>query len=198
MSLLTSPLFHVSGCHSGLVVGMMAGIRLVILAGRFTPEAAFDAIERERVMIWATVPTMIWRACEHPDRHDRDLRSIIAVSFGGSPSADELQRRIRETFPNVKATTNAYGLTESSSVATALAGDDALRKPDSVGLPVPNTQIAIAGGVESMTMVPMRLWAKLSGGATKRARIATCPFNFPDKIRPTSMIRSSLLPVTSR
>ncbi len=145
VSLLTSPLFHVSGCHSGLVVGMMAGIRLVILAGRFTPEAAFDAIERERVMIWATVPTMIWRACEHPDRHDRDLRSIIAVSFGGSPSADELQRRIRETFPNVKATTNAYGLTESSSVATALAGDDALRKPDSVGLPVPNTQLAIAG-----------------------------------------------------
>src|SRR5690606_8189697 len=145
VSLLTSPLFHVSGCHSGLVVGMMAGIRLVILPGRFTPEAAFDAIERERVMIWATVPTMIWRACEHPDRHDRDLRSIIAVSFGGSPSADELQRRIRETFPNVKATTNAYGLTESSSVATALAGDDALRKPDSVGLPVPNTQIAIAG-----------------------------------------------------
>ena len=145
VSLLTSPLFHVSGCHSGLVVGMMAGIRLVILPGRFTPEAAFDAIERERVMIWATVPTMIWRACEHPDRHDRDLRSIIAVSFGGSPSADELQRRIRETFPNVKATTNAYGLTESSAVATALAGDDALRKPDSVGLPVPNTQIAIAG-----------------------------------------------------
>ncbi|MBS1837234.1 MAG: AMP-binding protein, partial [Actinobacteria bacterium] len=73
------------------------------------------------------------------------LRSIIAVSFGGSPSADELQRRIRETFPNVKATTNAYGLTESSSVATALAGDDAFRKPDSVGLPMPNTELAIAG-----------------------------------------------------
>lgn len=144
VALLTSPLFHVSGCHSGLVVGMMGGLRLVILPGRFTPEAAFDAIERERVMIWATVPTMIWRACEHPDRHAWDLRSIITVSFGGSPSAEELQRRVRETFPNVKATTNAYGLTESSSVATALAGDDALRKPDSVGPPMPNVEIAIA------------------------------------------------------
>ncbi|UDY37085.1 class I adenylate-forming enzyme family protein [Dermatobacter hominis] len=145
VALLTSPLFHVSGCHSVLVVGMMAGLRLVILPGRFTPEAAFDAIEKERIQLWATVPTMIWRCCEHPDRHDWDLSSITSVSFGGSPSADELQRRIRETFPNVKATTNAYGLTESSSAATALTGRDSLERPDSVGLPMPNTELAIAG-----------------------------------------------------
>ncbi len=145
VALLTSPLFHVSGCHSVLVVGMMAGLRLVILPGRFTPEAAFDAIEKERIQLWATVPTMIWRCCEHPDRHDWDLTSITSVSFGGSPSADELQRRIRETFPNVKATTNAYGLTESSSAATALTGRDSLERPDSVGLPMPNTELAIAG-----------------------------------------------------
>ncbi len=145
VALLTSPLFHVSGCHSVLVVGMMGGLRLVMLPGRFSPEAAFDAIEKERIMIWATVPTMIWRCCEHPDRHDWDLRSITSVSFGGSPSADELQRRIRETFPNVKATTNAYGLTESSSAATALSGEDSLTRPDSVGLPMPNTELAIAG-----------------------------------------------------
>lgn len=144
VALLTSPLFHVSGCHSGLVVGMMGGIRLVILPGRFTPEGAFEAIQSERVQIWATVPTMIWRCCEHPDRHSWDLSSVVAVSFGGSPSAEELQRRIRETFPNVKATTNAYGLTETSSVATALVGDDALRKPDSVGQTMPNTEIAVA------------------------------------------------------
>ena len=144
VALLSSPLFHVSGCHSGLVVGMMAGLRMVMLPGRFTPEAAFDAIERERIMIWATVPTMIWRCCEHPDRHDWDLRSITSVSFGGSPSADELQRRVRETFPNVTATTNAYGLTESSATATALSGADALLKPESVGQPMPNTEIAIS------------------------------------------------------
>ena len=145
VSLFTSPLFHVSGCHSGLVVGMMAGMKMVMIDGRFTPEAAFELIERERVMIWATVPTMIWRACEHPDRHTYDTSSVISVSFGGSPSADELQRRIRETFPNVKATTNAYGLTESSSVATTLTGADSLRKPDSVGLPVPVVDGAVAG-----------------------------------------------------
>ena len=144
VALFTSPLFHVSGCHSGLVVGMMGGMRMVMIDGRFTPEAAFELIEREQVMIWATVPTMIWRACEHPGRHEYDTSSVMSVSFGGSPSADELQRRIRETFPNVKATTNAYGLTESSSVATTLTAGDAVEKSDSVGLPMPTVDIAIA------------------------------------------------------
>ena len=108
-----------------------------MIDGKFTPEKAFELIERERVQIWATVPTMIWRACEWPGRHDYDTSSVISVSFGGSPSADELQRRIRETFPNVRSTTNAYGLTESSSVATILTGDDAFTKAESVGFPMP-------------------------------------------------------------
>jgi len=96
------------------------------------------------VTIWATVPTMIWRTCEHPARHDYDTSSVVSVSFGGSPSADELQRKIRETFHNVKLTTNAYGLTESSSVATTLSGPDADTRADSVGLPMPTVDIAIA------------------------------------------------------
>jgi long-chain acyl-CoA synthetase len=142
-SLFTSPLFHVSGCHSTLVVGLLAGLKLVMPRGRFTPEKAFELIQEHKVNVWATVPTMIWRACEDPVRHDYDTSSVVSVAFGGSPSADELQRKIRETFPNVKATTNAYGLTESSSVATSIGGEDALRKPTSVGPPVPTAELKI-------------------------------------------------------
>ena len=144
VSLLTSPLYLVSGCHSTLVVGFMGGMKLVIPEGRFDPEKVFGLIEAEGVQIWATVPTMIWRATEHPARHDHDLSTITSVAFGGSPSADELQRRIRETFPNVRSTSNAYGLTESSSVATILSGGSAVDKVDSVGRPMPVVDIAIA------------------------------------------------------
>jgi long-chain acyl-CoA synthetase len=153
VSLLTSPLFHVSGCHSTLVVGFMGGMKLVIPEGRFEPDKVFRLIEDEGVKIWATVPTMIWRATEHPARHDYDLSTVSSVAFGGSPSADELQKRIRETFPNVKATSNAYGLTESSSVATILSAGEGVEslseaggaaKVDSVGLPMPVVDLAIA------------------------------------------------------
>jgi len=143
VALFTSPLFHVSGCHSTLVVGLLAGLKLVMIEGRFEPAKALQLIQDHKVTLWATVPTMVWRVCEYPDRHDYDTSSVVSVAFGGSPSADELQRKVRETFPNVRSTTNAYGLTESSSVATAISGQDAIDKPTSVGPPVPTIEIKI-------------------------------------------------------
>lgn len=145
IALFSAPLFHVAGCHSTLVVGMMGGLKLVMIEGKFDPVKALSLIEAEQVTLWTAVPTMVWRVCEAPERHDYDTSSVVSVSFGGSPTADEMQRRIRETFPNLKATTNAYGLTESSSAATTLTGADALRKADSVGLPMPTVDVAIAG-----------------------------------------------------
>jgi long-chain acyl-CoA synthetase len=143
VSLLTSPLFHVSGCHSNLVVGLLAGIKIVIPEGRFQPDTVLELIQDHGVNIWATVPTMVWRVCEFPGRHDYDTSSVTSVAFGGSPSADELQRKIADTFPNVASTSNAYGLTETSSVATVISGEDAKRKPWSVGPPVPGVEIRI-------------------------------------------------------
>jgi long-chain acyl-CoA synthetase len=143
VSLLTSPLFHVSGCHSNLVVGLLAGVRLVIPEGRFDPVQVLRLIADHQVTVWATVPTMVWRLCEHPARHDYDTSSVTTVAFGGSPSADELQRKVTETFPNVRSTSNAYGLTETSSVATVISGPDAKRKPHSVGPPVPTVELRI-------------------------------------------------------
>jgi long-chain acyl-CoA synthetase len=142
-ALFTSPLFHVSGCHSTLVVGLLAGLKLVMVEGKFEPDKALELIEREQVTLWATVPTMVWRLCEDPRRHDYDTSTVTSVAFGGSPSADELQRKVRDTFPNIKTTSNAYGLTESSSVATVISGDDAKRKPWSVGPPVPTVEVKI-------------------------------------------------------
>jgi long-chain acyl-CoA synthetase len=143
VSLLTSPLFHVSGCHSNLVVGMFAGVKLVMPVGRFDPIQVLELIADHGVTVWGTVPTMVWRVCEHPARHDYDTSTVTTVAFGGSPSADELQRMIAETFPNVRSTSNAYGLTETSSVATVISGADARRKPQSVGPPVPGVEVRI-------------------------------------------------------
>jgi long-chain acyl-CoA synthetase len=143
VSLFTSPLFHVSGCHSTLVVGLLAGLKLVMPEGRFLPETALELIQEHQVTVWATVPTMVWRVCEHPDRHEYDTTSVRSVAFGGSPSADELQRMIRETLPNVSSTANAYGLTETSSVATVISGQDAVERPTSVGPPVPTVHVKI-------------------------------------------------------
>jgi long-chain acyl-CoA synthetase len=148
VSLMTSPLFHVAGLHSSLVVGTLAGVRLVMTVGRFEPRQALELIEREKVTIWATVPTMVWRVCEWEGRHDFDTTSVTTVAFGGSPAAPELRRLIAETFPNVTSTSNVYGLTESNSAATIINGRDLEERPGSVGPPVPVVDVRIvdAGG----------------------------------------------------
>jgi long-chain acyl-CoA synthetase len=142
-SLLTSPMFHVSGCHSGIVVGLAAGIKAVIPVGKFEPEKAMQLIQDEHIAVWATVPTMVWRVVEHPDRHSFDLSSISSIAYGGSPSAAELQRRVQETFPKLRTLGNAYGLTESSSVATVISGQEFIDRPDSVGRPMPVVELRI-------------------------------------------------------
>ncbi|MGI8664337.1 MAG: class I adenylate-forming enzyme family protein [Acidimicrobiales bacterium] len=149
VALFTSPLFHVSGLHSGIVTSMLAGIRLVMLEGRFDPGEALEIIQRERVSLWATVPTMVWRVCEHPSRHDYDTTSVTTVAFGGSPSAEELQRMVRETFPSIRGgASNVYGLTETSSAATVLSPSEALERPGTVGRAVPTVRIKISDGTD--------------------------------------------------
>ena len=161
-SLLTSPLFHVSGCHSGLVVGLAAGVKLVIPVGKFEPEKAMQLIQDEKISVWATVPTMVWRVVEHPARHDYDLTSVTSVAYGGSPSAGELQRRVQETFPSVRTLGNAYGLTESSSVATVCSGPEFLERPDSVGraMPVVDVQVMRPDGAPVDTGEIGEVWIK--------------------------------------
>ena len=161
-ALLTSPLFHVSGCHSGIVVGMLAGVKAVMIEGKFEPEKAMRLIQDERVSVWATVPTMVWRVVEHPDRHDYDLSSVTSIAYGGSPSAAELQRRVQETFPNVRTMGNAYGLTESSSVATVISGQEFLDRPDSVGraMPVVELRIVKADGTDAVPGELGEVWIK--------------------------------------
>ena len=75
---------------------------------------------------------------DHDDRTVFIMDLDTDVRFVNVPEeeAGKLQRMVRETFPNVRSTSNAYGLTETSSVATVISGQDALDKPTSLIKPV--------------------------------------------------------------
>jgi long-chain acyl-CoA synthetase len=143
VALITAPLFHVTGCHAGIVLGMAAGVKLVFTVGRFDPEQALRLIEEEGVTVFTTVPTMVARVVEHPSRHKYDLSTVRTVAYGGSPSGSRLQKEVQETFPNVAMIRNAYGLTESSSAVTVNSGPEMVDRPDSVGRPVPGVTVQI-------------------------------------------------------
>ncbi|MFI4934729.1 MAG: class I adenylate-forming enzyme family protein [Caulobacterales bacterium] len=143
VSLLPVPLFHVTGSHSMLIPTLAGGAKLVLMH-RWSPAKALELIGRERINGLTGVPTMIWQLLESPDFATRDTSSLEAMGYGGAAAAPELTVRVRELLPNFWPG-QGYGATETTSVATANAGEDYLRRPDSVGLAVPVDNIRIEG-----------------------------------------------------
>jgi long-chain acyl-CoA synthetase len=141
--LLSVPFFHATGCHSVLVANLAVGGKLVLMH-KWNPERALELIERERVMTFGGVPTMVWQVLQSPDFGKRDISSLTSVGYGGAPAPPELVRRIEELLPG-RMPSNGYGLTETSSVTTMNAAVDYLRRPDSVGRPVPVVDVKVVG-----------------------------------------------------
>jgi long-chain acyl-CoA synthetase len=140
-TLLSVPLFHATGCHAVLVSNTAAGGKLVMMH-HFDPERALELIERERITIFGGVPAMVMQVIDSPSFAKRDTSSVQSISYGGAPCPPDLVRRIKEHFPS-GAPGNGYGLTETSAMTTMNAGDDYVRKPDSVGPPTPVCDVAV-------------------------------------------------------
>lgn len=139
--LVSVPFFHATGCHSILVTNTLVGGKLVIMH-RWDAGRALELIEREKISTFGGVPTMVMQVLDHPDFSKRDTSSVRSVGYGGAPAPPDLVRRIQEHFGSVPAS-NGYGLTETSSLSTMNTGDDYVKKPDSVGPPVPVVTVKV-------------------------------------------------------
>ena len=139
--LLSVPFFHATGCFAVLNPILASGGKLVMMR-RWEPVRAFELIEREKVSAAGGVPTIAWQLIEHPLRKNYDLSSLESVAYGGAPSAPELVRKIRETFPN-SAPGNGWGMTETSATATSHGAEDYEHRPESCGPPVAVTDLKV-------------------------------------------------------
>ena len=143
-SLLTVPLFHLSGLYSGAVMMLAAGGKTVWRSGRFDPEDVLRLIEAERVTNWSALGNMAHRVVSHPDVARYDVSSISNVGSGGGPTSPEIQERLRKVFPRGGANMGlGYGLSESVTAVAMIGGEELLRFPRSVGRPAPTHEIEI-------------------------------------------------------
>jgi long-chain acyl-CoA synthetase len=160
-TLLSVPFFHATGCFAVLNPTIAGGGKLVLMR-KFEAEAAMAIIERERVTSAGGVPTIAWQILEHPNRHRYDLSSLETVSYGGAPSAPELVRKIRETWPK-SWPGNGWGMTETSATFTHHMAEDYLARPDSCGPAVPVCDMKVvdpATGAELPRGAVGELWGK--------------------------------------
>ncbi|MEQ4719388.1 class I adenylate-forming enzyme family protein [Nonomuraea sp. B19D2] len=141
ITLLTVPLFHVTGCFSALTTTMFAGGGLVLMY-KWDPEQALRLIERERVTAMIGVPTNAWQLMSHPHFGKYDLSSLTTLGYGGAPAPPKLLERITQNLPN-RAPSNGYGMTETTALAIGNGGADYQAKPDSIGLPSPVVDVRV-------------------------------------------------------
>jgi acyl-CoA synthetase (AMP-forming)/AMP-acid ligase II len=142
-TLISVPLFHVTGCNSQLLVVTAVSGTSVIMP-TFEVTAFLRAIEDERIGVLTTVPAIYWLALQQPDFADVDISSVRAVSYGGAPIAPDLVHRIQTAFPTARVG-NGFGLTETSSVSTFLPDEYAAEHADSVGFAAPVVDLEVAG-----------------------------------------------------
>jgi len=139
-TLVSVPLFHVTGCNSQLLVEVYLGGTTVIMP-QFEVGAFLTAIEDERIDVLTTVPAIYWLAINHPQFPATDVSSVRTLSYGGAPIAPELVARIMKEFPEARVG-NGFGLTETSSVTTYLPHEYA-EHADSVGFPAPVCDVRV-------------------------------------------------------
>ncbi|MFI7044146.1 class I adenylate-forming enzyme family protein [Streptosporangium sandarakinum] len=142
VTLLTVPLFHVTGCFAVMTTTMFTGGGLVLMY-RWDAGRALELIERERITTLSGVPTNVWQLLAHPDLGKYDISSLTSLGYGGAPAPPKLLERITERLPS-RAPSNGYGMTETTALAIYNSGPDYLAKPDSIGLPMPVVEVRIA------------------------------------------------------
>jgi len=133
------PLFH---SFAGTVcqnTPLFCGARSTLLE-QFHPARVLEAIEKHRVTIFAGVPTMYGALLLYPPDHQYDLSSLRFCVSGGAPMAAALMEAFEKQFNTIII--EGDGPTECSPV-TSVNPLEGVRKPGSVGLPIPGVEIKI-------------------------------------------------------
>ncbi len=132
-TLLTVPLFHVTGEVPVMLVSFAIG-RKIVMMPKWNVVDAMKLIEKEKITNFTGVPLMSFEIMTHPDRHKYDLSSLQGLAGGGAPRPVEHVKRIAEEFPTAPPALG-YGLTETNGIGAGNYSTNYLEKPNSTGLP---------------------------------------------------------------
>src|SRR6201999_251806 len=140
-TLISVPLFHVTGCNSQLLAATRLGGASVILPALNLDEL-IATLTAERASLMVTVPAVYALLLRHKEFPATDVSGVRWVGYGGAPMAPALVRSVKEAFPHATVF-NGYGMTESASLMTVLPDADAVEHADSVGYAVPSVDLGV-------------------------------------------------------
>jgi acyl-CoA synthetase (AMP-forming)/AMP-acid ligase II len=140
-TLISVPLFHVTGCNSQLLAAARFGGASVIMPALNLDEL-IATLTAERISLMVTVPAVYALLLRHNAFASADVSGVRWVGYGGAPIAPSLVRSVKNSFPQATVF-NGYGMTESASLMTVLPDQDAVDHADSVGYSVPSVDLGV-------------------------------------------------------
>ncbi|MEJ2865257.1 class I adenylate-forming enzyme family protein [Actinomycetospora flava] len=144
-TLLAYPMFHIAGLN-GLYGAVLSGATLALLH-HWDPDEALRLIATERLTGASGVPSVLRDVVELAIEHPEQTASLTRVAMGGAPIPPSLVRRVATELAGRASAANGYGATETTSAVCANTGADYAAHPDSVGRPVPGTELRITDPV---------------------------------------------------
>lgn len=139
-SVAMMPLFHTAQLN-GFTTGVVYMGGTLVLMRAFDPGALLATIEAERITQIFGLPMMYRLMMDHPDVGTRDLSTLRLALYAMAPMPDTDLRRAMEVFDCDFAL--GFGQTEMNPITTVFPPEYQLSHAGSVGLPVPNVQVAI-------------------------------------------------------
>ncbi len=137
------PFYHCFGMVLSNLACVSAGATMVIPGPVFEPKAVFEAVQGERCTALHGVPTMFIAELNHPDFASYDLSTLRTGIMAGAPCPVETMKQVIERM-HLRDVTIAYGMTESSPVATMTRLDAPLqRRVATVGEVMPWQEIKV-------------------------------------------------------
>lgn len=137
--LLVIPFFHIYGFTVGLITGAWQGA-LEILIPKYDVDAVLGAIRDFRPTYFPAVPTIYVSLLNHPRAREFGIDKVRGFNSGSAP----LPVEVIDQFERMTGGTlsEGYGLSEASPV-THTSPTLSRRKPGSIGIPLPDTDIKI-------------------------------------------------------
>lgn len=139
VTLITTPLFHVTANNCGAYAATAGGGALVLMY-RWDAGEALRLIARERVTGMSGVPVMARELINHPDFATTDTSSLTALAGGGAQVPPDLVQKIDSQVATARPGTG-YGMTETCGIITSISADFFVDKPDSAGPAMPNFEV---------------------------------------------------------
>lgn len=158
-TLVVVPMFHNTGFIDQFGQMLLIGGRTDLLRSYRTADA-IDALRTRPVTYLAAVPSL-HRLMMLADGADEALGSIRSILYGGSPMPASWIQEYRDRWPGIRLF-HGYGLSEYGSAISFLPSEYASTRGESVGFPVPGTEVRIVAE-DGSTVAPGdvgELWAK--------------------------------------